>query len=90
MPSYSTKSGRTLTEADLDGLAEQVESADYDIEQLKSRGRGRPAMGSAPASVVPVRIDPELLAAIEERADADRTTTSAIIRQALREFLNVA
>jgi predicted transcriptional regulator len=37
-----------------------------------------------------VRIDPELKAAIEERAEADHTTTSEIIREALRRFLEVA
>jgi predicted transcriptional regulator len=47
-------------------------------------------MGSGPADVVPVRIDPELKAAIEARAGADHTTTSEIIREALRKFLDVA
>ena len=40
--------------------------------------------------VVPVRIDHELKAAIEARAEADQTTISEIIRQALRRFLDVA
>jgi predicted transcriptional regulator len=39
---------------------------------------------------VPVRIGPELRAAIEARAEADHTTTSEIIREALRRFLDVA
>jgi predicted transcriptional regulator len=47
-------------------------------------------MGSGPADVVPVRIDPELREAIEARAEADHTTTSEIIREALRRFLDVA
>jgi predicted transcriptional regulator len=47
-------------------------------------------MGSGPADVVPVRIDPELREAIKARAEADRTTTSEIIREALRRFLDVA
>jgi predicted transcriptional regulator len=47
-------------------------------------------MGSGPADVVPVRIDPELKAAIEARAEADHTTTSEIIREALRRFLEIA
>jgi predicted transcriptional regulator len=37
-----------------------------------------------------VRIDPELKAAIEARAQADHTSTSEIIRQAIRRFLDVA
>lgn len=90
MTKYKTKTGRTLTDADIDALAEEVETADYDVEELKTRRRGRPAMGSGPADVVPVRIDPELKAAIEARAEADHTTTSEIIREALRKFLEVA
>ncbi len=50
----------------------------------------RRRMGSAPADVVPVRLDPELRADVEARADADHTTTSDIIREALRRFLDVA
>ncbi len=86
----TTKTGRVLADAELDALADEVESTDYDVEQLKARRRGRPAMGSAPAEVVPVRIDPELKAAIEARAAADHTTTSEVIREALRRFLDVA
>ena len=47
-------------------------------------------MGSGPVDVVPVRIDPELRAAIEARAKADHTTTSEAIREAIRRFLEVA
>jgi predicted DNA-binding protein len=90
MTTNKTKTGRTLTDADIDSLAEEVETTDYDVEALKTRRRGRPAMGSGPADVVPVRIDPELKAAIEARAKADHVTTSEIIREALRKFLEVA
>lgn len=68
MTTHKTKTGRTLTDADLDALADEVETADYDVDALKARRRGRPAMGSGPAEVVPVRIDPELKAKIEARA----------------------
>ena len=47
------------------------------------------ADGLRPAEVVPVRLDPELRAAVEARATADDTTTSEIIREALRRFLHV-
>jgi hypothetical protein len=87
---HRTGTGRTLTDADIDAIAREVEETDYDVEALKARGRGRPTMGSGPADVVPVRIDPELRAAIEARAEADHTTTSEIIREALRRFLDVA
>ncbi len=85
-----TPSGRVLTDEELDALAEGVEKADYDVEALKGRRRGRPPMGSGPADVVPVRLAPEMRAAIEARAAAEDTTTSEIIREALRRFLEVA
>lgn len=88
--SHRTRSGRTLTDEEIDALSTEVAETDYDIEDLKSRRRGRPSMGSGPADVVPVRIDPELRAAIEARAEADHTTTSEIIREAIRRFLEVA
>lgn len=87
---YTTKSGKTLTDADIEQLAEEAATTDYDVEALKSRRRGRPLLGSAAAEVVPVRLDPELRAAVEARATADQTTTSDVIREALRRFLDVA
>ncbi len=88
--SYRTKTGKTLTDADLDAIADEVATADYDIDALKRRRRGRPLIGSAPAEVVPVRLDPELRAAIEARAETDDTNSSEIIRRALRAYLHVA
>lgn len=86
---YPTKSGKVLNDAGVEVLADDVER-DYDVEALKTRRRGRPLLGSAPAEVVPVRLDPELKEAVESRAKRDHSTTSEIIRQAIREFLDVA
>ncbi len=85
-----TRSGRTLSDEELEALSTEVAEKDYDTDVLKRRQRGRPPMGSGPADVVPVRIDPELRAAIEARAEADHATTSEIIREAIRRFLDVA
>ena len=85
-----TRSGRTLADEDLEALATEVAEKDYDVAALKKRRRGRPSMGSGPADVVPVRIDPALPAATEARAQADHATTSEIIREAIRRFLDVA
>ncbi len=87
---HRTKTGRILTDEEIDALATEIEEIDYDVEALKARRRGRPSIGLGPADVVPVRIDPELKAAVEARAEADQTTTSEIIREALTRFLNVA
>jgi len=86
---YRTKTGKVLTDADVEALADEVER-DYDIEELKARRRGRPSMGSAAAEIVPVRLDPELREAVETRAEREQTTTSEIIREAIRKFLDVA
>ena len=87
---HRTRTGRVLTDGALDAIAEEAEKADYDVEVLKGRRRGRPAMGSGPADVVAVRLAPEMRAAIEARAAAESTTTSEIIREALRRFLEIA
>lgn len=47
-------------------------------------------IGDAQAEVVPVRLDPALKHAVESRAAAEETTTSEIIREALRRFLDIA
>ncbi len=87
-PVVGTSRGKPITDAEIEQMADEAE-AGYDITTLRTRG-GRPPMGSGPAEVVPVRLDPELRAAVEARATADGTTTSEIIRQALRRFLHVA
>jgi hypothetical protein len=86
---FKTKTGKVLTDADIEAMADEAERG-YDVEMLKSRRRGRPMLGTAPAEVVPVRLDPDLRQAVEARAEAEHTTTSEIIREALRRFLDVA
>ena len=88
---YRTRTGKELTDADIEALADEAERG-YDVEVLlaRRRGRGRPMIGDAPSEVVPVRLDPALRQAVEARAEADHTTASDIIRQALKHFLDVA
>jgi len=50
-----TSTGRGLTEADLDALAEEVESATMALRRCEGAATGRPAMGSGLAEVVHVR-----------------------------------
>jgi predicted transcriptional regulator len=51
------------------------------------RRRGRPPIGSGPATVESVRLDPELRQALSARAENDEETTSTVIRKALRQYL---
>jgi Ribbon-helix-helix protein, copG family len=86
-----SRSGKLITDKEIQALAAEVESG-YDVDALVARRgkRGRPALGSAPASVESVRLDPELRDRLLERAKADDTTTSEVIREALRRFLKAA
>lgn len=86
---YRTRTGKVLIDAEVEAIADDAER-DHDVDILKTRRRGRPSMGSAAAEVVPVRLDPELKKAVETRAERDQTTTSEVIREAIRKFLGVA
>jgi hypothetical protein len=82
-----SRSGIPLTE---DAIGKKVAEAEagLDVAKLRPR-RGRPPMGSAAADPFPVRLDPELRQALDDRAIADDTTASEVIRRALRRFLKV-
>jgi hypothetical protein len=86
---YVTKTGRLLTDSNIESLADEV-AGHIDVDALKPRRRGRPPLKSGPADVVPVRLDADLRAAVEARAKTDHTTTSDVIREALRRYLHVA
>jgi hypothetical protein len=82
-----SKAGVELTAEVLEQMAREAE-AGLDVTNLRRRP-GRPAMGSGPADTLPVRLDPELRKAVEERATADDTTASDVVRTALRHYLKV-
>jgi len=83
-----TASGKPITDAMVDKLATKAK-AGYDVEETLRRRPGRPAIGSAPASVESVRLEPELRDALAQRAESDEETTSSVIRKALRQYLKV-
>jgi hypothetical protein len=83
-----SKAGVELTDEVLDKMAKEAEDG-LDITKLRRRP-GRPAMGSGPADSVPVRLEPELRKALDERAAADNTTASDVVREALRRYLRVS
>jgi len=84
-----SSSGKPITDKEIETLAAEAESG-YDVDTLVARRsrRGRPPLGSAPASVESVRLDPELRDQLLERAKTEGTTSSEVIREALRRFLN--
>jgi hypothetical protein len=90
MPKKNYGASRSGVELTDEAIAKQVAEAEagLDVAKLRPR-RGRPPMGSAAADPFPVRLDPELRRALDDRAIADDTTASEVIRQALRRFLKV-
>lgn len=86
--SYGTSvDGVELTDELIEQLADEAE-AGYDVEVLKTRTRrGRPALGSAPAAALPVRLPPELRAAVAARATAEGLNESELVRKALKAYL---
>ena len=84
-----TASGKEITDELVEELAGKAE-AGYDVEETLRRRGGRPPIGSGPASVESVRLEPELREALAERAERDHETTSSVIRKALRSYLGVS
>jgi CRISPR-associated endonuclease/helicase Cas3 len=83
-----SKAGVELTDEVLDRMADEADEG-LDLTKLRRRP-GRPAMGSAPAESFPVRLEPELRRALDERAAAEDTPAAEIVREALRRFLKVS
>ena len=65
-----TASGVPLTDEKIADLAKKAEEG-FDINEMLRRRRGRPPIGSAPASVESVRLEPELRDALAQRAEKD-------------------
>ncbi len=83
-----TATGKPITDELVEELSKKAETG-YNVEETLQRRPGRPAIGSAPASVESVRLEPELRDALSQRAKRDRETTSSVIRKALRRYLEV-
>jgi hypothetical protein len=86
-----TDSGREITDEVVEKLAAEAKTG-YDLDTLIGRRgkRGRPTLGASPASVESVRLDPELQQELLKRAESEGTTTSELIREALRQYLHAA
>ena len=84
------KDGTPITDDVVDKLADEAEGG-YDVDEMLRRRRGgRPAMGSAPAAVESVRLDPELKRDLLLRADQDGISISEVIREALRAHVHAS
>jgi type I restriction enzyme, R subunit len=82
---YRTKTGRLLTEEEIEALANEAERG-YDPADV-ARRPGRPRIGSAPALVVPVRLHSDLHTGVKRRAAIESTSVSELIREAVKQYL---
>lgn len=80
-----TKSGAEITDELIDEYVAEAEDG-YDLEKLKVR-RGRPSLGTAPAKAFPVRLEPELRAALDDLSERSGRPAGELVREALRERL---
>lgn len=85
---YTTNTGRVLTDRDIEALAAEAERG-YDVSGLRRRV-GRPRIGSAPAIVVPVRMHRPFRGAVEGFAEDEETSVSELVRDALSAYLATA
>jgi len=81
-----TANGVLITDELVEDLAAKAE-AGFDVKETLRRRRGRPPIGSGPATVESVRLDPELRQALARRAERDDEAVSSVIRRALHQYL---
>jgi uncharacterized protein (DUF4415 family) len=79
--------GQPVSDEQIQVWADEAE-AGYPVELL--RKRGRQPLGDGPSTVVPVRLDADLLEALGARAEAEHVTRSEAIRAAIRAWLGAA
>lgn len=84
------KDGTPVTDDMVEKMADEAEKG-YDVDEIRRRrAGGRPAMGSGPASVESVRLEPELKKQLLLRASKDGVSVSEVIRKALRNYVRAS
>jgi len=86
-PANETIDGKPVTDEQIREWADDAEKG-FDVEDL--RRRGRPRLGDSPSTVIPVRMDEDLLEALNEKAEHDGITRSEAIREAVRSWTRIA
>ncbi len=86
--------GEVRTEADYERMALEAETMEFDIDDLARsalRRSVRPSPGGVgPSEVVKVRLDQETRTALAERAANEHQTQSAVVRDAIKAWLEAS
>jgi len=86
-PTGETIGDKPVTDQQIRKWADDAEKG-FDVEEL--RRRGRPRLGNGLSTVIPVRMEDDLLEALNERAEHDGISRSEAIREAVRAWTHVA
>lgn len=81
--------GTPITDQTVEAMADEAEDG-YDVDEMLRKRAGRPPMGSAPALVESVRLDPELKGELILRAAKEGISVSEAIRKAVRQYLQAS
>ncbi|MGK2884697.1 MAG: ribbon-helix-helix protein, CopG family [Rhodococcus sp. (in: high G+C Gram-positive bacteria)] len=90
MTKHTTRSSKTLTETDIKEIAADFAQREFtsdEINTIKKTRRRSPRIGDSNAEVVTFRAPPNYKLRIAERAHAEHTSESQVIRDALDAYL---
>lgn len=90
MTDRTTRSDKALTDTNINDIATDFAKREFtseEINAIKQTRRRSPRIGDSNAEVLTFRAPPEYKARIAERAHAEHTTDSQVIRDALDAYL---
>ncbi len=90
MTKHTTRSSKTLNETDIKEIAADFAQREFtsdEINTIKKTRRRSPRIGDSNAEVVTFRAPPNYKLRIAERAHAEHTSESQVIRDALDAYL---
>jgi hypothetical protein len=84
-----TKSGKVLSERDLEDLAREAE-AGYDLTKARRRHVGRPSLGHGTSPRVQFRIEPDVYERAKQKAAGEARSLSDVGRELFTSYATTA
>lgn len=88
---FTTKSGKTLTEAELTAMAEELAAREYtdaELMTMKKTRRRTPRLGDTVTKPSSYRIPDHIKTKLRKRAKSDNKSESDVVRDALDAYLS--